>query len=135
MIDWRAFAGMEWERALEAHRAAKAMVEEDLADSAANRAYYVAFHAVSALFALGERSFNKHSGVSAAVHRDLVHAGLWPKELGDAYSELMAARQTGDYGGFEHVTSEEAEEAIELASRILEAVHAAHPDIFLLPPT
>ena len=68
-----------WRRALEALDVAK----HDLsisADAAASRAYYAAFYAVSALFALKERSFAKHSGVEAALHRELVHPwgmGSW----------------------------------------------------------
>ena len=46
-------------------------------DAAASRAYYAAFYAVSALLALGGRTFKKHSALEAAVHRDLVKPGLF----------------------------------------------------------
>ncbi len=113
-----------WMRAVEALVTAR----HDLPvspDAAASRAYYAAFDAVSALFALEGRTFTKHSGAEAAVHRDLVKTGRWPEELGKSYSLLVELRETGDYGGGEHVSREDAEDAVERAGRILDAVRAA----------
>jgi uncharacterized protein (UPF0332 family) len=121
-----------WNRALKTLQSAKLLLPTD-PDSSASRAYYTAFYAVSALFALQGKTFSKHSAIEAAVHRDLVRPGHWPKELGAAYSALLALRTTGDYGGLEHVLEEEAGEAIQAVQRILRAVHAAHPDIFSDP--
>jgi uncharacterized protein (UPF0332 family) len=45
------FASGEWKRAMGALVSAEALLEID-ANSAVSRAYYAAFHAVSALFAL-----------------------------------------------------------------------------------
>ena len=65
------FAKMEWERANRTLDSAMKLATSD-PDSAASRAYYAAFHAVTALFALREKTFIKHSALRAAVHRDLV---------------------------------------------------------------
>jgi uncharacterized protein (UPF0332 family) len=96
-------------------------------ECAASRAYYAAFYAVLALFAFESKSFKKHSGVEAAVHRDLVHTGRWPTELGKLYSNLAARRLAGDYGAVVSVTVKLAREAIRDAGRILEAVRRASP--------
>ena len=122
-----------WKRAGDAIRVAK----HDLLispDAAASRAYYAAFHAVSALFALEEKTFQKHSAVEAAVHRDLVKTGRWPEELGEGYSRLVESRSLGDYGGGEHVSPEEATEAIQIAARILEKVSRYDTEIFSPAP-
>lgn len=113
-LDW-------WTRAETALSTARALVEKD-PDASASRAYYAAFFAVSALFAVGGRSFRKHREVEIAVHRDLVKAGKWSTELGAAFSWLSSLRQTGDYGGGQHVSTDEAKEAVSRAERILEAV-------------
>lgn len=64
---------------------------------AVNRCYYAVFYAASAaLLARGKR-FVKHSGVRAAVHRDLVKPGLLPEDLGRIYDRLFHDRQQGDY--------------------------------------
>lgn len=122
-----------WGRARKSLLAAEKDLEID-PDSTASRAYYAAFHAVTALFALQDQSFSKHAGMLAAVHRDLVHTGRWSEDLGAAYSWLMKLRVAGDYGGMrEHVSDSDAEKAIEAAMRILDSVHQAHPDLFPFP--
>ena len=121
-----------WGRAQEALRVAR----HDLPvspDAAASRAYYAAFYAVSAWFALEGRTFRRHSMVEAAVHRDLVKPGLWPTDLGAGFSRVAAARSRADYGRTEHVPPEEAAEAIRIAADILRAVAQAKPDVFPIP--
>ncbi len=123
-----------WERAKRSWNAAKATVAVD-PDSCASRAYYAAFYAVSARFAKLGQTFTKHSAVEAAVHRDLVKAGLWTARLGQEYSRLVQARLVGDYGGGQHVTVRAAEELILLAARVLQAIWHENPDCFPDPPS
>ena len=121
-----------WERAKKALAVAKAVSTLD-PDSAASRAYYAAFYAVSARFALEGKTFRKHSAVEAAVHRDLVKAGIWPAELGQAYSQLSETRSIGDYGELEHVSEASSAEVIQLAADILGAIAREQPQVFVLP--
>ena len=89
----------EWDRAVDALRDAHLLLfANEGFDSAASRAYYAAFHAVSALFALERRTFTKHSALEAAVHRDLVKAGRWSSDLGRDFSFCVDVRGVGDYG-------------------------------------
>ena len=118
-----------WQRAQRALLTARDVLTPADPDAAASRAYYAAFYAVSALFAMEDRDFAKHSGVEAAVHRDLVKAGRWPVELGADYHWLREIRATGDYGGLEHVDAQVAVQAAEKAQRILDAVHHAYPEL------
>jgi uncharacterized protein (UPF0332 family) len=126
-------AQAQWDRAVRSLRAAALLVDGD-PDSAASRAYYAAFHAASALFALKGRTFTKHSAVQAAVYRELVHAGVWETALGKDYSFLVELRFTGDYGGTRRVGSDEARDAVRRARRILDAVRTGAPDIFAEMP-
>lgn len=119
-----------WQRAVQTLRTAKKITNDN--DSVANRCYYAAFHAVSALFALDGKTFQTHAGVQAAVHRDLVNAGRWPKELGATYSFLLKSRMKADYGGGKHILNNEAALTIDAAGNILKAVHEAHPDVFTM---
>ncbi len=118
-----------WGRAAQALRTAELVSATD-PDAAASRAYYAAFYAASALFALQGKTFSKHSALEAAVHRDLVKANLWSVDLGADYSFLLRLRATGDYGGAMHVTAEDAVEAVEAARCIFNAVHEADPTTF-----
>jgi len=115
-----------WLRAQDTLAVAEALLSLS-PNSCASRAYYAAFYAVSALFALDGRTFKKHTGVEAAVHKDLVQTGRWSIELAGDYSELARLRMTGDYGGGRHVTPEQAAEAVDRARRIVAAVQAALP--------
>ena len=124
----KAYARDCWNRAEEAAQLAEDAIPIS-PDGAASRAYYAAFHAVSALFALRGQTFTKHTAVDTAVHRDLVKPGHWPKELGKHYSDLWELRTTGDYGGLEHVTAEDARSAVEMARAILEAVRTQCPEL------
>ena len=118
-----------WNRALKTLQSAELLLPTD-PDSSASRAYYAAFYAVSGLFASQGKTFSRHSALEIAVHRDLVKAGNWPRELGADYSSLIGMRTTGDYGILEHASQSDAREAIRAAQRVLRAVHRAHPDVF-----
>ena len=110
-----------WDRAVHSLHAAELLTTEE-PDSAVSRAYYAAFHAVSALFALRGQTFTRHTAVEAAVHRDLVKAAAWEGSLGEDYSFLAQLRHTGDYGGRQRVGVSEAQDAVVRAQRILTAV-------------
>lgn len=122
----REFAESEWQRAHASLEAARKLTELD-PDSSASRAYYAAFHAVTALFALREREFKKHTALRAAVHRDLVKTGEWRKALGADFDFLVELRQVGDYGGISHATPEDASQALACAERLLAAVADSCP--------
>lgn len=122
------FAASEMARAHRAVESAETLVEKD-PDSAASRAYYAAYHAVTALFALRNRTFTKHTAIRAAVHRDLVKTGEWEEGRGKDYDFLLELRETADYGGMTHVTRDAAQSAIECSHRVLAAVRASCPEL------
>ncbi len=124
----RDFAAVEWRRAQRSLAAAELVSAVD-PSSAASRAYYAAFHAATALFALRGILFRKHSAVRAAVHRDLVRDGHWPAELGQAFDSLLELRETGDYGELAEVSGEDAALAVDRAKKILEAVRRMCPEL------
>lgn len=110
-----------WERALQACQTAKDLVLKD-PDAAASRAYYAAFYAVSSLFIAEGKDFAKHSAVETAVHRDLVHTKRVSEDFGADYSFLRGLRDTGDYGGWAHVSEEDANRTVEAVERIIAVV-------------
>lgn len=115
-----------WQRAKKARMVAGAVLSLD-PDTAASRAYFAALYAVGAHFAFDGRTFKKHSAVEAAVHRDLVKSGIWPRELGEKYSMLAEMRGTGDYGTLDHISDKEARDAVQAADDVLLAVARLHP--------
>ena len=124
----KTFARAEWQRAQRALASARQLAESD-PDSAASRAYYAAFHALTALFALRGQSFSKHSAVRAAIHRDLIRPGFFPEDLGRAYDFLMDLRESGDYGGITQVSRDDVVAGLQKAEDILNAVRKSCSDL------
>ncbi len=120
-----------WERAIRTLRTAGELAEED-PDTAAACAYHAAFYAVSALFATRGKTFHKHSAIEAAVHRDLVNTGEFPKEFGRDFRLLQKLRDVGIYGSALHVSESQAREALSQARTIVEAVNRINPTDFPL---
>lgn len=91
---------------------------------AVNRCYYAAFYAASAaLLARGKR-FVKHSGVRAAVHRDLVKPGSLHEDLGRIYDRLFHDRQQGDYIEFVSFDAVDVGSTIAESRRLVGALEA-----------
>jgi len=122
------FASVEWQRAQRMLVSARQLADTD-PDSSASRAYYAAFHALTALFALRQQTYTRHSAIRAALHRELIQTGQLDVDMGRAYDLLMDLRETGDYGGLTKVTSENAQTAIEKAQAFLAAILAACPEV------
>lgn len=92
-------------------------------------AYYAAFHALTAIFALDGQTFVKHSAIRAALHRDLIQTGKLDSDMGLTYDFLMDLRETGDYGGLAQVTAESARSAVEKAKSFVEALSSAYSEV------
>jgi uncharacterized protein (UPF0332 family) len=114
------FARRESKRADRALKTAEMLIATD-PEAAVSRAYYAAFHALTAVFAVRGQSFTRHSALRAAVHKELVKTGKWPVELGKDYDLLMSLRQTGDYGGVAVASEQDARCAVEAAQRLIAA--------------
>jgi len=114
------FAGSQWQRARRIIQTSSMLVESD-PESAASRAYYAAFHALTALFALRGQSFKKHTALRAALHRDLIKSGEWPRERGKDYDLLTELREASDYGEMARIIDQDARRAVEAAQRIIAA--------------
>jgi uncharacterized protein len=101
--------------------AARLLADRGFDTQAVSRAYYAAFYAASeALLALGE-SRSKHSGVVAAFASVVVRKGDVKEEIGRALRSLFEQRNAADYGDND-VSSEQAEAALEKASKVVAAI-------------
>src|SRR5690606_24472817 len=90
-------ASTHWRKARRAFETGITTKEYDI-EATFTRFYYAAFNGVSALFAYEGLAFRKHKGVATAVHRELVNAGRWSRDLGAANDKLQDFRMTADYG-------------------------------------
>ena len=77
---------------------AKGNIELEYWETVANRLYYAAYYAVSALLLNNGLSVQTHSGIIQMLGYHFVKKGIISDELGKHYSRLFSMRQTGDYG-------------------------------------
>ena len=85
------------EKAQRAYEQACGVVEKSYWETIANRLYYAAYNAVSALLIAYGYSAQSHSGVIHLFGLHFVKAGIMSKEQGKLYHDLFTMRLTGDY--------------------------------------
>ena len=88
------------EKAHETLKAAKLPREAGMLDAAVNRAYYACFYSVSAVLTREQRSFRKHSGVRAWLHKDMVKKNRLDSSWGNLFDWLLENRHRADYQSF-----------------------------------
>jgi hypothetical protein len=112
------------DRAKEALASAEAELSAGRIAFAINRCYFAAFYAASAaLLSRGDR-FVKHSGVRAALHKQLVKPGLLSRDLGRQYDKLFEDRQESDYVALVAFEEEEVRAALDRARALVSALEA-----------
>jgi len=124
------------EKSAQSIAAASLLLRDNYVDFSASRAYYAMFYAVEALLLSRERSFNKHSAVIAAFGKEFVKSGIFDNRF---YRFIMVAfdlRNAGDYGSMHAVSAEEAQQTIDEARELYEAIRrylvalsSLHPSI------
>jgi len=115
-------------RATEALEAAQLLLGQGFYDSTASRAYYAAFHIASAALLWKGETFKTHSSVLSGFHRIYVKSGHIDVRHGKALNQLFELRGIGDYGEAQHVSSSEAEYAVQIAGAFVRAVRAVIED-------
>jgi uncharacterized protein (UPF0332 family) len=88
-------------RAYESIEEAKVLAESVHWNTVANRLYYAAFYAVSALLVKNEILATTHSGVKSNFHKHYIKTNMVEKRFGQLYNNLFNKRQEGDYQDFQ----------------------------------
>ena len=111
--------------ALEMEKAQKLLVDaEQIAalqiwDTVANRLYYAAFHAASALMIHDGHPVNSHRGMVAMLGMHYVKAGILSVDEGRLYSQLQTMRDKGDYNVGFNATANDVQPFIELTKNFV----------------
>ena len=103
-------------------RAAKLLLEGGAWGDASSRAYYAAFHAVTAVLLSKGKSYSSHAHVLGAFNKEFVHAGLFPNDFTTLLTRLFEDRQSGDYDAVTGLSEADARNDVADARRIVEAV-------------
>ncbi len=89
---------------------------------AINRSYYAAFYAIKAVLSLGMVDFRRHKDVVAYFNKEYVASEIFPREVGRRVAILKQLREKSDYDDFYIASKEKAEEQVETATILLNAV-------------
>ncbi len=89
-------------------------------DDAASRAYYAAYHAISADLWHRGLVFSSHGQTIGAFNREFVTAGLVPREFARILTRLFEERQLGNYDVIAGVDEGTAREDVAAAERVLD---------------
>lgn len=94
-------------RADETYAEAVATSKMKLWPATANRLYYAAFYAVSALLLYDGLHAQSHSGIKAMLGMNYIKEGKIDSVYGRTYSKLFEMRQTGDYDDMYDIIEED----------------------------
>ena len=97
-VDRESVVAFRLEKAQRTFEQAKGNVNLKYWATVANRLYYAAYYAVSALIIANGDTAQTHAGIIHVFGAKFVKEGLVPKSVGAHYSQLFSLRMTGDYG-------------------------------------
>lgn len=98
------------------------MAEKNHWNTCANRLYYAAFYAVTALLVQNGHTTQTHKGVKTLFALHFIKTGLISLEANDLYSGLFDKRQKGDYNDFFDWTDEDILPLIEPTKELIETI-------------
>ena len=114
--------GLEIEKARKTFSEIEVLRQAGLWDNIANRLYYAAFHAVSALLINDGHQVGTHQGAVVMLHQYYVKTSILSKEDGSFYSQLQTLREKSDYNCTYYATEEDTAPRIALAEAFIEKV-------------
>ena len=107
------------QRAPESLKAARIMLEENLPNIAASRAYYAMFYIAELPLQKKGLTFNSHSAVIAAFGKEYARTGDLDPKYHRYILAAQNARQIGDYGGEKNISPEETIQIIGWAEEFI----------------
>ncbi len=102
--------------------AARELYGKGFFEDSASRAYYAMFHSARAALTRIGVNTRTHEGTVSEFGRNLVLPGVFPRDLGRAFADAKAARETYEYSATAEMTREEAQALLEDAERFVATV-------------
>ena len=116
-------------KAQEFFRDAQANIGENRYKTGVNRAYYAVLQAVRSLLVLEGLDTETHSGAITVLSLHFVKTGLLPLESVKTIKLLLSRRTDVDYGDFDSITEEEAQDSLQKAEALLQQIDAVRRGI------
>ena len=122
--DKRSLSDLRFEKAQTALQDAGANLAEGRLSTAVNRSYYAALNAVRSLLILEGINPESHAGAVTMLSLHFIKTELLPVTIVKHVKTLLSRREDVDYGDFESITRDEAEDSVARAGEMLAAVEA-----------
>lgn len=113
---------LETEKARKTFAEIEILRQAGLWNNIANRMYYAAFHAVSALLISNGHIVGTHQGAVIMLHQHYIKTGVLEKKYGTLYSRLQTMREQSDYNCTYNATEEEITPLIPLTEKFIEKI-------------
>ena len=113
---------LEKEKALNTFAEMNVLQQAGLWNNIANRLYYAAFHAVSALLIHDHHNVGSHQGAVIMLHQYYVKTGMLAKEEGAFYSQLQTLREKSDYNCTYNATESDTVPRIEQTKQFIDKI-------------
>ena len=113
---------LEKEKALNTFAEMSVLRQAGLWNNIANRLYYAAFHAVSALLINDHHNIGSHQGAVIMLHQHYVKTGILSKEDGAFYSQLQTLREKSDYNCTYNATEADTAPRIEQTKQFIDKI-------------
>ena len=114
--------GLEIEKSRRTFAEIEILRQAGLWDNIANRLYYAAFHAVSALLINDGHPVGTHQGAVVMLHQHYVKTGILSKDDGAFYSQLQTLREKADYNCTYYATEEDTAPRIAKTAEFIDRV-------------
>ena len=116
----RAIVEFRIEKAFRALEQAQGVIVLKYWETIANRLYYAAYNAISALLIANGNTAQTHSGVIHLFGQQFIKTSVFPTEMGRLYHKLFTMRQTGDYDDTYGITEEDVLPFVEPTKKLIE---------------
>jgi hypothetical protein len=100
-------------------QAARSAMAQGFDDDAVSRAYYAAYHAISAALLVKGFTFSSHSQTIGAFNREFVKTGVFPVGFTRIVQRLYDERQAGDCDIDSHIDAGTASRDIDDATALV----------------
>jgi len=123
--DKKALSNARMEKGKEFLADARATYKDKRYRTSINRAYYAALNAVRAILVLEGANPESHEGAATLLSLRFIKTGVLPVEIIKKFKILLSRRTDVDYGDFDTIDANDAEDSLRTAEELITAIDTA----------
>lgn len=108
---------------------AKGNLKEQRLKTSVNRAFYALLNGVRSLLILQGINPESHTGAVTTLSLRFIKPGLLPVQVVKDFKLLLSRRTDVDYGDFEMIDTEDAEDSVQKAETVLQSINEVRKNL------